>query len=388
MSRLRILIVLVFACLVVPVPAASAGVLACATMWSAYPVAGPWAALSGVDARRTDDAWAVGLRGAPERTFAMHWNGAAWKDVPTPNVDVGDTLKSNRLEDVWARKAGDVWAVGWREYHGGSRTLITHWNGSKWSVVRSPNRFKVGDNQLLSVSGTAVDDVWAAGWAISGASSIGYIPLVLHWNGVSWSRIGLPITKEEALGGIEAAGRGDVWAVGWRSVATRQRVSIWHWDGDRWTHAPSPAGAPSGGEAALTAVSADGSTDVWAVGTTRPDGVAPQVPLAMHWDGGSWTRADIPVASSDRHWVNDVVTVGPNLAWAVGAYIGDDPALLDSHPLALRWNGTRWRIATTPWSGPDHDETLDAVDQVRGLTWAVGTPSFDATRMVQWRCAT
>jgi hypothetical protein len=58
--------------------------------------------------------------------------------------------------------ANEVYAVG--RYNNGSanRTLITHWNGSAWSVVPSPNGGAF-DNELAAVAAAAPDDIWAVG---------------------------------------------------------------------------------------------------------------------------------------------------------------------------------------------------------------------------------
>jgi hypothetical protein len=61
--------------------------------------------------------------GSALRTLILHWNGAAWKVQPSPNVGV----ESNVLNGVFATSPTNVWAIG---SHGSlARTLILHWNG-------------------------------------------------------------------------------------------------------------------------------------------------------------------------------------------------------------------------------------------------------------------
>jgi hypothetical protein len=80
--------------------------------------------------------------------------------VASPTVASNDTLTG-----VAARSATDIWAVGFRQDHGGAipidRTLTEHWNGSAWSVVPSPN-VGANDNLLNGVSATT-GDVWTVG---------------------------------------------------------------------------------------------------------------------------------------------------------------------------------------------------------------------------------
>ena len=77
--------------------------------------------LTSVTAISARDAWAVGYRGdSSPRAVIMHWNGSAWKNVPTP--------RGSDLFGVAAISARSAWAVGGTP----SKTLIIRWNGSAW----------------------------------------------------------------------------------------------------------------------------------------------------------------------------------------------------------------------------------------------------------------
>lgn len=83
------------------------------------------------------NTWAVGRQasGGDEQTLTEHWNGSAWKVVPSP--DPGTS--SNELNSVRGRSASDVWAVGDSADLAKTRTLILHWDGHTWARVASPN---------------------------------------------------------------------------------------------------------------------------------------------------------------------------------------------------------------------------------------------------------
>src|SRR5215470_3798380 len=89
----------------------------------------------GVTALSACDVWAVGNYRAvptgPLLSLAEHWNGTAWKVVPTP--DPGTSI--NFLRAVSAFSASNVWAVG----HADDSTLILHWNGTAWAQKPSPS---------------------------------------------------------------------------------------------------------------------------------------------------------------------------------------------------------------------------------------------------------
>src|SRR5690349_10002980 len=57
-----------------------------------------------------------------------------WSSFTSP---VGGT----QLAGVWAGPASDVWAVGETGCPSvqNGRTLALHWNGSAWSIVKTPN---------------------------------------------------------------------------------------------------------------------------------------------------------------------------------------------------------------------------------------------------------
>jgi hypothetical protein len=96
-------------------------------------------------------------------------------------------------------------------------TLIEHWNGAAWSVVPSPN-VGAGSNALIAVDARSATDAWAVGsWTDTSGDIPILRPLVLHWNGVAWSRVAAPSsgTSDSWLTSVVApAGRTDAWASG------------------------------------------------------------------------------------------------------------------------------------------------------------------------------
>jgi hypothetical protein len=66
------------------------------------------------------------------KAVVLHWNGAAWKQVPSPSP-----RPSAELAGVAAASARSAWAVGYTFNSTGSKpppkALILRWNGTTWT---------------------------------------------------------------------------------------------------------------------------------------------------------------------------------------------------------------------------------------------------------------
>ena len=93
------------------------------------PPFGTQAYLRAVSAIAQNDTWAVGYSGG--YTLTMHWDGATWSTVASPNAGSG----SNNLYAVLGLSSNDVWAAG----TGSGQRLMEHWDGQSWSVISNPN---------------------------------------------------------------------------------------------------------------------------------------------------------------------------------------------------------------------------------------------------------
>jgi hypothetical protein len=127
--------------------------------------------LTGVDVRTASDVWAVGYcnDGSADRPLALHWDGSAWTSpAPVPGTGL--------LRKVSAVAPGNVWAAG--SYYNASaqhyRTLVLHFNGTKWTTVVSANGHS--DNEII---GLATDP---AASMITAVGRLGPNPLIQQAN--------------------------------------------------------------------------------------------------------------------------------------------------------------------------------------------------------------
>ncbi|HUS14661.1 MAG TPA: S-layer homology domain-containing protein [Chloroflexia bacterium] len=288
------------------------------------------AALLGVAAVAANDVWAVGRDG--QQTLTLHWNGTAWTAIPSPSV----AGNSNWLYGVAAVAANDVWAVGYYGMSSGdSRTLILHWNGAQWSIVASPN---VGsfENELYAVTALSANDIWAVGrigqWGTRERT------LTLHWDGISWNVLGNPNTPigeytPYAFYGVAGRASNDVWAVGAYRNNSWSQTLIEHWDGSAWSIVASPNGNLAG-DNEFHAVAVDPAGGAWAAGYFLDNGFGGYHPLAARLNGSAWALTPAPYPGPDNDRLFGVAVASPGSAWAVGQQGPDANATM---PLILRY---------------------------------------------------
>jgi hypothetical protein len=309
--------------------------------WAEAPLNTPegvlWNTLEDVVAIAPNDAWAVGsvlhrlavpvevddpydTVDVTDTPLALRWDGSTWSpvDIPAPPGPASMSLRG-----VDAVSATDVWAVGYSYRYGEtvSHTLIEHWDGQKWTLVPSPD--VLPDNGLYDVSALSATDVWAVGDTSDGETDTQQ-PLILHWDGTSWSSMPVPPVPGWPLWlhDVEAVAVDDVWAVGFTTVGSAHEPLILHWDGEQWTRVLDGV---QPGARQLIGVSASSSSDVWAVGGfPTGDGVTAGPALVQHWDGRDWARdasSDLP---SSPGGLSDVATLPDGETWAVGS-VSDKP---------------------------------------------------------------
>lgn len=285
-------------------------------------------ALQGLTSIPGGDAWAVGFSqdaGSGFVTLIERPAGDRWEAVPSPSP--GD--QESVLWSVAAPANGNAWAVGYQQDSGGPRrTLIEHWNGTRWKVVPSPS-VGTDDNLLYGVAAVAPDDVWAVG-----VYSVPWFQtLVLHWNGSKWKVVASPNVGDgnNFLYSVTPAGDGDLIAVGSSLTGTGTATLAMRWGGSKWAVTPTPS--PDQGFDELLSVAAAGADDVWAVGH-RQGTVKPFRTLALHWNGARWKVATSENPSPRANQLFGVaIAPETGTTWAVGGYNGSsrqDRALIEA----------------------------------------------------------
>lgn len=168
--------------------------------------------LQSVVAISQKDAWAVGYSHKDDGPFVaatLHWDGEKWSMVSTP------AAAGVLLEAVAAIAPSDVWAVGshWIDAstYATYETFTMHWDGAEWKRIPSPN--VPSENYLYGIAALGPNDVWAVGNKDT-LYSDGKM-LVLHWDGAKWSVVPVPRPmNNQNLADVAAVGPGEIWTVG------------------------------------------------------------------------------------------------------------------------------------------------------------------------------
>lgn len=317
--------------------------------------------LRGVAVVSGADAWAVGdapTSSGGSRALVLHWNGTRWTKVASPAPGINSLLNG-----VSAISPSDVWAVGsFSTSTAGGKTLVLHWNGIRWTRVPSPTPEAVDGSFLQGVSALSPSDVWAAGF-VFGTGGESSNTLALHWNGVRWTRVTSPNPSAGSFNellGVSGSSAHDVWASGdFLTTSGGQRTLLLHWNGARWARVASPNQAANG---FFNAVSDRSASDAWAAGEFSKS-------LIAHWNGSQWESVANPGPSGSA--LNGISARSTSDAWTVGSVLLNGGK---SGTLILRWNGTKWARVASQNPGGVNGTTLSAVATLSGSdAWAVGS---------------
>src|SRR5213083_259217 len=318
--------------------------------------------LSSVAAVADNDVWAVGWAFNQSlfayRTLIEHWNGTRWSLMRSPNATNGYNL----LNGVAVVAANDVWAVGQAATGNTSNTLVEHWNGVAWSIVPSPN--VAGNSNILeAISVVSANDIWAVGYSTD--SNFNNHSLTIHWNGATWSIVPTPGVNDDILFGVDAVASNDVWAVG-RSQQEARTLTL-HWNGSAWSVVPSPNDSTE--DNVLFGVAAVTSNDVWAVGNACCSKT-----LAIHWDGESWSVVPTPIfdPNATNPVLVGIVALSNTNIWTAGQYI---VPLQGSAQFTLteNWDGSQWNFVPSPNAQNSNNRLHGITATPGGTLWAVGT---------------
>jgi hypothetical protein len=119
---------------------------------------------------------------------------------------------------------------------------------------------------------------------------------------------------------------------------------------------------------------ADSASSAW-IAMTVNDAAGKNQPLALHWDGSTWSSVKIPNPGSNASLTGIAASKADDV-WAVGRYLSGSPA--KSRSFVLHWDGAAW----TTVKGPSQTRAVSpgkpmgvagvAATPGTGPVWAIG----------------
>jgi hypothetical protein len=327
--------------------------------------------LRGVSCASASSCAAVGGRSAtskgPGGTLAEKWNGTKWSVVTSP-----DPAGSNgaTLDGVACTSAKSCLAVG--DYFTSSRSTLPtaeKWNGTKWSVLTVPAPSGTTDAFLDAASCVSSTDCWAVGGSMDNT-------LAESWNGTKWSIVSSPSpnpAKPNYLTGLSCPSAKDCWAVG-ETFPTNFGGSLTEqWNGSKW----SVVSTPTSKNGQLIGDACFSTSACMSVGIGNNLFAVAQV-----WKGSSWTATTPKKPSGATSSEFNGVSCPAGSACEA---VGNDS---NTSALAEGWNGTAWAIQKMPAISGSTDASLENI-ACPGKTscWAVGvsdTSSGSDPLIEQW----
>ncbi|HEX9034645.1 MAG TPA: hypothetical protein VF834_22605 [Streptosporangiaceae bacterium] len=256
-----------------------------------------------------------------------------------------------------------LWAVGDRISPQDARMVAPvadHWNGSGWSARVLPGR----QSNLLGVYAAGRSNVWAVGFYIIALDNT--VPVIDHFNGKAWLTVPSPRIGYGVLSGVAGTSGRSIWAIG-RKLGRPAVTIIEHYNGRTWARVPGPSPARAD-YIDFGAIKVLSDHDVWVAGDyVRTDGVFRT--LIEHFDGHAWRIVPSPNLGTGSNYLSGIAALGAHRIWAVGK-VQDGPRF---RPLGLLWNGHTWKARVLPAIGSGDNSLNGLTAAPGGVLWAVGS---------------
>ncbi|HET7018435.1 MAG TPA: hypothetical protein VFI65_31235 [Streptosporangiaceae bacterium] len=230
--------------------------------------------LINVSVTSAKDAWAGGFLGHGTELL-LHWNGTAWKRVSFPGKGLISSVLGLTAKNVWVADRG---------FNGNTPAQVWNWNGKKWRQTAIPAANGKFGYTIESFSANSGKDIWGVGWFLDETDIVSFT-VSIHWNGTKWSLVktpALPMTDGARLLAVAAISPKNVWAVG---DNVHFPAVIEHWNGKAWKVVKSPA---CGG---LLSISLEPGGNGWAVGAEAD--AQDNIPVIFQKTDNTWKSVTV-----------------------------------------------------------------------------------------------
>lgn len=240
------------------------------------------------------------------RSFSAVWQNGTWTEHPTAIIS-GVGLDGTDLQGVSCPSLTSCVAVGTYQQGKGSGFLSEQWQGSSWSLIKTPE----APYQSVSFSDVSCPEVGTC--TAVGADNAQGPAMAAELSNGSWTYQNAA-GSNAALNGVSCPAVDDCVAVGQNYAGSESAlVDVWH--GRAWRMEPTShlAGVE------LNEVSCPSPTDCTAVGTHNLTQTVTRG-IAELWTGGAWTPQRVVDPTSGTA-LNGVSCVEGGTCMAAGSYL-------------------------------------------------------------------
>jgi hypothetical protein len=173
-----------------------------------------------------------------------HWNGTAWTNVP--NANTGELGEGDLLVSVSCASPRSCIAAGEYELGGVGRpaTFVEQWAGKSWKLIKSADPAR-SYSALEGVSCKSATSCVAVGHYVTPRNRFDFGPtktLAERWNGTKWTIVSSPNpgTAISDLAAVSCWSTTHCFAVGTQTGSSTTQTLTEGWNGSIWTVVPSP----------------------------------------------------------------------------------------------------------------------------------------------------
>jgi len=283
-----------------------------------------------------------------------HWAGLAWRRVSVPSdirpfVGFVNGMAASSPSDLWLFTTGRA----------------AHWNGKHWGIMKIPSwvvRYNLSGDVALTVADFGPGNLWVFSSGIDSFKPT--VPFAARYNGHRWTKAVLPAIP----GLVSVVGPDDIWASAVSGI--NGKPLLMHWNGTSWSKMsqPKPAHVPAHYSAQVGGLLAVGPSDVWMEQDIEKGLGISRTQYLLHWNGSKWSYIPIGFPASyiqnmapDGHgglWLSDVEATRAQLRY-----------LAHFNPSAGRWG--RQLVPPPPGMGVQQLLTLNQIPGTSSM-WAAG----------------
>jgi hypothetical protein len=292
--------------------------------------------------------------------LAEQLTASTWTIVPTPTIAGVQTALLSSVSCAHARACTAVGYTVTSRTNSVVRALAEQWNGSSWTTEATPVPVGAQWTELTSVSCARANSCIAVGGYIKGGVNAVELPLAEQWNGSTWSVLRTPNPHAEngsSFNAVDCVAPGRCEVVGEYAYGdVDQSVIAYSYAGRMWTPQTqvNPGGQSINSNNAVSCTASDACMSAGSWTDTGP------LALAESWDGTSWQRRHVPRPA--HAGTDELLGVSCATTTACTA-VGDSATSANGYPeatMAAQWDGVSWHIVGTP-NPASASNTLSAV---------------------------